>query len=98
MTYFGAEVLILYAPRPVVGRTQSFQLRMGHKVAYLYAESTVYRYVEDLGVPKQWFQATIDRVLELYGREHKISKEDVFLGEFPCVFNYLTESNQFDQQ
>lgn len=64
---------------PVVGRTQSFQLRMGHKVAYLYAESTVYRYVEDLGVPKQWFQATIDRVLELYGREHKISKEDVFL-------------------
>ncbi|THH14319.1 hypothetical protein EW146_g5999 [Bondarzewia mesenterica] len=64
---------------PSVSRTHSFQLRMGHKVAYLYTETTMYRYVEDLDAPKKWFQGSIDHILELYGREHKISKEDVYL-------------------
>ena len=63
-----------------MSRTQPFQLREGHKVAYLYAETTLYRYMEDLHVPKQWFQASIDQIVNLYGREHKVTREDVYLG------------------
>ncbi|KAI0317882.1 hypothetical protein OF83DRAFT_1171602 [Amylostereum chailletii] len=64
-----------------VSRTQAFQLRAGHKVAHLYAESTVYRYLADptLHVPKMWFQNNIDQILKLYGKEHKLTREDVFL-------------------
>ncbi|EIM84603.1 uncharacterized protein STEHIDRAFT_100616 [Stereum hirsutum FP-91666 SS1] len=60
-------------------RTQPFQLRAGHKTAYLYAESTMYRYMEELEVTKQWFQGNIDHILELYGKDHSVTKEDVFL-------------------
>lgn len=63
-----------------MSRTQSFQLRAGHKVAYLYAETTMYRYLENLDVPKKWFQANIDHIMKLYGREHQLTKEDLFLG------------------
>ncbi|KAI0049057.1 hypothetical protein FA95DRAFT_1538888 [Auriscalpium vulgare] len=66
-------------PSPqTASRTQSFQLRAGHKVAYLYAETTMYRYLEDLAVPKKWFQANIDQIMKLYGRERQLTKEDVF--------------------
>ena len=58
----------------------SFQLRAGHKTAYLYAETTMYRYMEELDVTKQWFQGNIDHILEVYGKEHSLTKEDVYLG------------------
>lgn len=46
----------------------------------MYAESTVYRYMEDLRIPKLWFEANIDGILAKYGRDHKLTRGDVFLG------------------
>ena len=67
-----------------VSRTQAFQLRAGHKVAHMYSESTVYRYLTDpnLHIPKLWFQHNIDQILKLFGMDHKLTREDVFLGKF----------------
>ncbi|KAI5119647.1 hypothetical protein M0805_009008 [Coniferiporia weirii] len=62
-----------------VSRRVSFPIRAGHKSAYLHAEVTVYRYIDDLYAPKKWFEANIDRILALYGKEHRLQKEDVFL-------------------
>lgn len=68
-----------------MSRTQAFQLRSGHKVAHMYAESTVYRYMEDLSIPKKWFEANIDGILEEYGRDHKLTRGDVFLSALRCL-------------
>ncbi|KAA1466979.1 hypothetical protein DENSPDRAFT_63475 [Dentipellis sp. KUC8613] len=62
-----------------VSRTQSFQLRAGHKVAYLYAETTLYRFMVDLSIPKKWFQNNIDNIVKMYGQKHQVTKEDIFL-------------------
>lgn len=50
----------------------------------------MYRYIDsdDLAVPKAWFSANIGRILELYGREHHLQKEDVYLSELP-TFSYF---------
>ncbi|KAI1781947.1 hypothetical protein LXA43DRAFT_1154470 [Ganoderma leucocontextum] len=60
----------------------SSPLRRGHKTAHLITESTNYRYLEDLSMPgpKRWFQDNADRILGIYGEEHCISKEDLYLG------------------
>ncbi|TCD62464.1 hypothetical protein EIP91_006834 [Steccherinum ochraceum] len=60
-------------------RRYSSPLRNGHKTAHLFTESTVYRYVEDLTTPKTWFKANVDHILALYGKEHAIQKEDLYL-------------------
>ncbi|OSC98358.1 hypothetical protein PYCCODRAFT_1480695 [Trametes coccinea BRFM310] len=60
-------------------RRYSSPLRAGHKTAHLFTEATNYRYIEDLGTPKKWFKANVDRILALYGKEHAISKEDLYL-------------------
>ncbi|KAI9457475.1 hypothetical protein BJY52DRAFT_1223837 [Lactarius psammicola] len=62
-----------------ITRTQSFQLRTRHKVAYIYAESTMYRYITNVDVPKKWFQSNIDHIMKIYGREHHLTREDIFL-------------------
>ncbi|OCH89375.1 hypothetical protein OBBRIDRAFT_668393 [Obba rivulosa] len=62
-----------------VSRRYSSPLRAGHKAAHLFTEATVYRYVEDLATPKKWFNANVDRILELYGAKHQISREDLYL-------------------
>ncbi|PCH42817.1 hypothetical protein WOLCODRAFT_25573 [Wolfiporia cocos MD-104 SS10] len=62
-----------------VSRRYSSPLRAGHKVAHLFTESTAYRYVEDLGTPKRWFKANVDAILKIYGEEHRIQREDIFL-------------------
>ena len=41
---------------------------------------TMYRYMESLTTPKAWFMANISHILELYGEEHRLQKEDVHLG------------------
>jgi len=66
--------------RQTVSRTHSFQLRAGHKVAYLYAETTMYRYITNLDVPKKWFQSNIDNIMKIYGKEQHLTREDIFLG------------------
>ncbi|KAJ8507429.1 hypothetical protein ONZ45_g10193 [Pleurotus djamor] len=60
-------------------RKYTFPLRAGHRHAYLCAETTQYRYFEDLDTPKKWFKSNVDTILELYGAQHDIQKEDLFL-------------------
>ncbi|KAH8112737.1 hypothetical protein DFH11DRAFT_1606815 [Phellopilus nigrolimitatus] len=62
-----------------VSRRVSFPIRARHKSAYLYVETMMYRYVDDLYTPKKWFEANIERILTLYGKEHRLQKEDVYL-------------------
>jgi len=71
-----------WAARQTISRTHSFQLRAGHRVAYLYAETTVYRYITNSEVPKKWFQSNIDHIMKIYGREQRLTREDIFLGMF----------------
>ncbi|KAI9434573.1 hypothetical protein H4582DRAFT_1818451 [Lactarius indigo] len=66
-------------PSRRTSRTQSFQLRALHKVAYIYAESTMYRYITNVDVPKKWFQSNIDHIMKIYGREQHLTREDIFL-------------------
>jgi len=62
-----------------VSRRYSYPLRAGQKSSYLCTETTVYRYVENLETPKEWLAANIDRILQLYGTEHCLAKEDIYL-------------------
>lgn len=64
-----------------MSRRYSYPLKAGHKVAYLCAEITQYDYIESLDAPKKWFQLHADTVMQAYGREHKIQKEDLLLGK-----------------
>ena len=67
--------------RPLFRRRRySSPLRCGHKTAHLITESTNYRYLEDLSTPKKWFKANVDHILSIYGAEHRISKEELYLG------------------
>ena len=61
-------------------RRHSFRLRAGHKAAHLYSESTEYHYMKKLEAPKAWFKANADAILNFYGQQHGIQKEDLFLG------------------
>jgi abelson tyrosine-protein kinase 1/abelson tyrosine-protein kinase 2 len=81
----GIDFLVPRYARPTrqtVGRTHSFQLRAGHKVAYIYAETTIFRYISNLEVPKKWFQSNIDHIMKIYGKEQRLTREDIFLGMF----------------
>ncbi|KAJ3785672.1 hypothetical protein GGU10DRAFT_268805 [Lentinula aff. detonsa] len=61
-----------------VSRRYSYPLRAGHKTAYLCTERTMYHYMESLDAPKKWFKANVDTVLEVFGSQHQIQKEDLF--------------------
>ncbi|KAJ3927538.1 MAG: hypothetical protein NXY57DRAFT_1105715 [Lentinula lateritia] len=61
-----------------VSRRYSYPLRVGHKTAHLCTETTMYRYVENLDAPKKWFKANVDTVLEIFGPQHQIQKEELF--------------------
>ncbi|KAF8957169.1 hypothetical protein BDZ97DRAFT_1707220 [Flammula alnicola] len=60
-------------------RRVSFPLKAGHKAAYLYTESTEYRYMETLDAPRMWFQSHVDTIMQIYGHQSHITKEDLFL-------------------
>ncbi|EPQ50917.1 hypothetical protein GLOTRDRAFT_66644 [Gloeophyllum trabeum ATCC 11539] len=64
-----------------VARRYTFQLRVGHKTAYLCTETTVYRYLEPdtKHAPYRWFKENIDRILATYGEQHGLQREDVYL-------------------
>lgn len=68
--------------RQSVSRRYSFPLRAGHKTAYLCTETTMYRYVDSLEAPKKWFKANVDSIMQIFGAEHRIQKEDLFLGVY----------------
>jgi len=48
-------------------------------VAYLCTETTDYRYLEKLDAPKKWFKTHIDFIMQTYGGQHHLQKEDLFL-------------------
>jgi len=69
----------LFSSGQSVSRIHSFQLRTGHKVAYIYAETTIFRYITNSEVPKKWFQSNIDHIVKIYGKEQRLTREDIFL-------------------
>lgn len=71
--------------RQNVSRRVSFPIRAGQKSAFLYTEITSYRYINDDGLtaPRKWFQDNIETILGVYGKEHHISKEDIYCGKLP---------------
>ncbi|KAG2099294.1 uncharacterized protein F5147DRAFT_747297 [Suillus discolor] len=62
-----------------ISRRHPFPLRAGHKAAFIYAESTMYRFIEDLAAPKDWFKANVNTIIKEYAPYHPIQKEDVIL-------------------
>ena len=71
-------ILILYL---TTRRRESFLLRAGHKSAHMYTETTEYQYIKKLKAPKAWFKANAGAILNIYGAQHNIQKEEIFLGE-----------------
>jgi len=67
-----------------VSRRYTCPLKAGHKAAFLCAEATEYRYVISdgggkLDVPKQWFRVNVDTIMKIYGAQHQIQREELFL-------------------
>jgi hypothetical protein len=62
-----------------VSRRYSFPLRDGHKVAYMCTESTRYQYIEELETAKKWFKSNVDKIMQVYGPQHHIQKEELYL-------------------
>lgn len=60
----------------------TFPLRAGHKHAYLCTENTTYRYMVEMDTAKAWFIANVEKIVLLFGKEHSIAREDVYLGTF----------------
>jgi len=83
--------------REKVLRRYTFPLKAGHKVAYMVAEIAEYRYMESREAPKKWFQLHVDTVMQAYGRQHQIQKEDVFLGITFLVHTVSHSSNASSQ-
>jgi hypothetical protein len=66
--------------RRKVSRRYTYPLKAGHRIAVMYAETTEYRYLEQQNAPKKWFQSNVNSVMNIYGMQHHIQKEDLFLG------------------
>jgi hypothetical protein len=65
-----------------VSRRYSFPLWTGHKAAYMCTETTMYDYMDNVDTPKKWFTANVHAIMQTFGTEHRIQKEDLFLGSF----------------
>ncbi|KAJ3501789.1 hypothetical protein NLJ89_g9182 [Agrocybe chaxingu] len=66
-------------PEGLPTRRQSFRLRSGQKSAHIYTETPEYLYMKKLDAPKAWFKAHCETILNVYGKEHNIQREDIFL-------------------
>ncbi|KAH7911476.1 hypothetical protein BJ138DRAFT_1135374 [Hygrophoropsis aurantiaca] len=62
-----------------VSRRYSFPLRAGHKEAHICAETTMYRYVDDVEPAKKWFKHNVNEIIQNYTPEHPIQREDIFV-------------------
>lgn len=71
-----------------VARTYVHPQQPGQQAAYLFAESLVHRFMRsaDLQVPKLWFAANADAVVELYGAQHEVTRDTLSLGMYPSAF------------
>ena len=70
-----------------VSRRYSYSLKAGHKMAYLCTETTDYRYLVNLNAPKKWFKTNVDFIMQTYGKQHHLQKEDLFLGQYHISFH-----------
>ncbi|KAG1847152.1 hypothetical protein DFJ58DRAFT_663473 [Suillus subalutaceus] len=70
-----------------ISRRHSFRLQAGHKAAFIYAETTMYRFMEDLAAPREWFKANVNAIVMEYAPHHPIQKEDIIV-----VFGTLSAS------
>ena len=77
-----------------VSRRYSYPLKAGHKMAYLCTETTDYRYLEKLDAPKKWFKTNVDLIMQTYGSQHHLQKEDLFLGQYHISFHAEAENRQ----
>ncbi|KAF5381823.1 hypothetical protein D9757_008315 [Collybiopsis confluens] len=59
-----------------ISRQYSSPLRSGHN-AFLCMKTTKYNYVENLDAPKKWFKAHVDTILDVFGPEYHVQKEDL---------------------
>ncbi|KAF7759675.1 hypothetical protein Agabi119p4_11370 [Agaricus bisporus var. burnettii] len=64
---------------PHTSRRVSVQLRAGQKTAFIYTEATEYYWLQNLQAAKMWFKANVDRILDTYGVEHQLHREDLCL-------------------
>lgn len=71
--------------RKSISRRYTFPLRAGHKTAYLCTETTMYRYVDNLDAPKKWFKANVDAILDVFGAQHHVQKEDLYFGKLDSL-------------
>lgn len=46
--------------------------------------------MESLDVAKRWFSDNVDRILKIYGSDHPITRENIFLGEVERFFCSIT--------
>jgi hypothetical protein len=58
-------------------------------MAYLCTETTTYKYVDNLDAPKKWFKSHVEQILDIYGGQHHIQREDLFLGTSVFLSVYL---------
>jgi hypothetical protein len=42
--------------------------------------------MESLDAPKKWFQLHVDTVMQAYGSQHRIQREDLVLGMSKLIF------------
>jgi hypothetical protein len=40
----------------------------------------MYRYITNLDIPRKWFQSNIDHIMKIYGKDRRLTREDIFLG------------------
>ncbi|KAI0822902.1 hypothetical protein BC628DRAFT_1421313 [Trametes gibbosa] len=71
LSSWGGEVAYL--------RRYSLRLHTGHGAAYMFTESTIHRYMEDITAPKEWFKAHVEQIVGIYGKEHRIARKDLCL-------------------
>lgn len=55
----------------------------------------MYRFIEDLAAPKDWFKANVNTIVKEYAPYHPIQKEDVILGEHPYPSIHSGEYTDF---
>lgn len=90
--------------RQSVARRYSFPLRSGHKTAYMCTETTLYSYMDNLHAPKKWFKTNVGLILQTFGKEHQIQKEDLLLGQcssalfIPSVFELMWNYSHWNAQ
>ncbi|KAF9562878.1 hypothetical protein CPC08DRAFT_633569 [Agrocybe pediades] len=62
-----------------ISKHHAFRLRAGHASAHIYTELGEYHYIKTLDTPKAWFQANVETILQIFGKDHNIQKEDLYL-------------------